>query len=369
MKNTIFYKKFRHTLTVISLTALALINTYFNTNATCTYPTEQAKLNPCTGFHNISSTNSALTISWAKGTGGNTSGTIVVVYPGSNVVPPTDGTSYNASSNRQFGYGSNIGGGYVMVNSKDTKGEVDIWGLAANTQYTVAAYAYNSTGYCYKTPAATLTVTTATSCSSPAGICMYAAVNASATTATFQWQNGTGDYNLVVVYPGGSPGDYPINGHTYNANSAYGSGESMQGTGYVVQDAPNSKNYVVITNLTPLTSYYAMVYSYNHATHCYSSNQALDINGKAFTTTQETSVADARGSEDLCSIYSADHRLFINYNNSKHGQAQLSIYNIQGQLLFTSSSLEAGTWKPENGIYLVRVLTTEKVYNKKIIIR
>ena len=93
--------------------------------------------------------------------------------------------------------------------------------------------------------------------------------NHAKTSTTIDWSRGNGDNVLVVARAGSTPGD-PVNGTSYVANTAYGSGSAC-GNGFVVYNGTGTT--VDITNLTNGTNYYYNLYEYNNSGTCYNKTQ------------------------------------------------------------------------------------------------
>lgn len=119
----------------------------------CTPPTTQSS---ALGVTDVSCT--SVTIDWTRGNGSEV--LITGIAGASSTTSPSNGTTYTGNS--IFTAGTNVGGGYAIYTGTGTS--VTVTGLSGNTQYTFAAYEYNTTGTCYLTPPATITFTT-TACS------------------------------------------------------------------------------------------------------------------------------------------------------------------------------------------------------------
>ena len=82
------------------------------------------------------------------------------------------------------------------------------------------------------------------------------------TTATLAWNPGGGDYRIVVMRAGAPVSFAPTDQVTYPADAQFGNGQDVSGNGeYVVYNGDGSS--VEVTNLTPGTEYYAVIYEYN----------------------------------------------------------------------------------------------------------
>jgi hypothetical protein len=122
-----------------------------NITGGCTAPISQATTSACSGTGNTNTT-----VNWTRGNG--TAGVVVVARETATTsVAPSSGTTYTA--NASFMSGSAIGAGnFVIYNGTSTS--VAVTGLTPGTAYTFSVYEYNTTGTCYKTPAATIAQTT-----------------------------------------------------------------------------------------------------------------------------------------------------------------------------------------------------------------
>ncbi len=81
------------------------------------------------------------------------------------------------------------------------------------------------------------------------------------TSMTVNWDNGNGASNLVVMKDGGAPTSVPVEGMTYTANAAYGTGGTALGDGYVVYKGGGTS--VAVTGLTVGHTYSVAVYALN----------------------------------------------------------------------------------------------------------
>ena len=82
--------------------------------------------------------------------------------------------------------------------------------------------------------------------------------NIQTTSATISWTNGNGSNRAVFVKQGNSGTAAPVDNTTYTANTSFGTGTQIGATGWynVFNGTGNNVN---ITNLTPGTTYQAMV--------------------------------------------------------------------------------------------------------------
>ncbi len=115
------------------------------------------------------------------------------------------------------------------------------------------------------------------------------------TSATLQWTNGNGNAGrIVVLRQGAAVNSGPLSGNTYTANAAFGSGDLLGTSNYVVYN--NTGNSVNITNLLPSTTYHYAIYEYNSTGICYE----LTAHTGSFTT------ADCAPTANATSLYYTD---------------------------------------------------------------
>jgi hypothetical protein len=121
------------------LTASAPTATATTLTSSCTAPTVQASAVTFGGI-----TTSGFNVNWTVGDGNRS---LVIIRANAPVTAvPVDGAAY--TSNATFGLGSAISPGeFVVYNS--TSNAVAVSGLASNTTYHIAVYAFNVTGSCY----------------------------------------------------------------------------------------------------------------------------------------------------------------------------------------------------------------------------
>jgi hypothetical protein len=81
-------------------------------------------------------------------------------------------------------------------------------------------------------------------------------------TLQLSWTPGAGSTgSLIVMAAGQPPTGQPTNGVTYSASAAFGSGQNLGASNFVVY--AGSGNTIIVSNLTPGARYYAAVYSYS----------------------------------------------------------------------------------------------------------
>ena len=211
-------------------------------------------------------TTSGARLSFAAGTG---TARLVVLRAGQAPTgQPADATTYTASA--AFGSGSTLAAGeYIVFNGSGTS--VSISGLQPATSYSYAAYEAAGTGcgtnYRQTLPLTgsfTTPATTPPPCT-PVARPTTAARQGNATAATgsisLSWLSGNGLGRLVALRPAQAVAALPIDGTTYTASAAYGSGAALSSDTYVVYAGSGSS--VTVTGLTAGQTYYAAVYEYN----------------------------------------------------------------------------------------------------------
>ncbi|MCH8942493.1 MAG: hypothetical protein IIA48_08685, partial [Bacteroidetes bacterium] len=112
--------------------------------------------------------------------------------------------------------------------------------------------------------------------------------NIQTTSATISWTNGNGSNRAVFVKQGNSGTAAPVDNTIYTANTSFGTGTQIGATGWynVFNGTGNNFN---ITNLTPGTTYQAMVVEYNGTAGDEIYNRSTAINNpNNFSTTIST---------------------------------------------------------------------------------
>jgi hypothetical protein len=201
-------------------------------------------------------TNSGASFSWTSGNGVKR----VVILRRSDVtdVPPSNLTSYGASST--FGLGAFTGvGNYSIYNNNGNTATVS--GLASGTNYTATVYEYNGSSapvYLFAN-APTISFTTSLAPTNAATALTYS--NIEGTKLSVGWTNGNGTRRIVVARQGAPVTAIPQDGASYTANAAFGSGSELAPGQFVVFNGPS--NSQTVTNLLPSTTYYFAVFEFN----------------------------------------------------------------------------------------------------------
>ena len=197
------------------------------------------------------------TVSWTRGNGDYV---LVVARQGAAPTDPTDTTVYAANATMGLG-DTTAAGSYVVY--KGTGTNVTVSGLSAGTEYTFAVYEFNGVATPnYRTsdePTASRTTLVAEPTTQASGIAVGTVNEVS--LASISWTDGNGSSRLVVVKAGSAVDAFPVDGTSYTANAAFGSGSQI-GTG----------NYVVYAGASPLATlsgltrdvvYYFRVFEFN----------------------------------------------------------------------------------------------------------
>ncbi|MEJ5265861.1 MAG: LamG-like jellyroll fold domain-containing protein [Bacteroidales bacterium] len=254
----------------------------YNTNTASGNPAnvETEPVPPTVQATNISFssiTTSSVTASWTRGNGEYCA---AFIYFGSTgTASPVDNTTYTA--NPTYGQGSNIGtsGWYCVYNG--TGNSVTINGLSANQTYRLMVIEYNGNAGHEKYNSGTATGNPANVTTSFAGPTTQATnITFSAITSSsfnISWTRGNGSACAVFAKVGASGSALPVDGTTYTANAAFGSGTQIGTSGwYCIYNGTG--NNMTLTGLSANTSYVIMVCEYNgnSGSEQYNSNTATN---------------------------------------------------------------------------------------------
>jgi hypothetical protein len=126
-------------------------------------------------------------------------------------------------------------------------------------------------GYGYNCALDNLTITATNSCTYPtAQATTFSASPINTTSMTINWARGVGGDNvLVLARKGAAVTSNPMDGISYTANPAFGSGQTIGSGNYVVFNGSGTS--VNVTNLIPGTTYYFSIYEYKNTNYCYKS--------------------------------------------------------------------------------------------------
>ncbi|MDZ4204699.1 MAG: hypothetical protein U1C46_07755, partial [Bacteroidales bacterium] len=154
-----------------------------------------------------------------------------------------------------LGYGYNETGNIVYL--------MDTWDYASHQMTWGGSYA----GYShYMVGIISLQLIACTPPASQATVFTSSAITN--TTMTTGWTRGNGTGGVIVVARAGiAVNADPVNGNTYTANAAFGSGTQIGPGNYVVYTGTGTS--VSVTSLTSGTAYHYAVYEYNTTGTCY----------------------------------------------------------------------------------------------------
>ena len=201
---------------------------------------------------------SGMTLGWTSGNGASR---LVVVRPATAVAwTPSANTAYVANAN--FAAGTDLGDGSKVVYN-GSGSQVTISGLSASTAYYATIYEYSNYSSLYSYLTAGAPVSNATTwAAEPSQASGVSITGVSTTGFTVNW-TGAGENQLVLVKQGGAVDGFPTDTSSYSANAALGGGTQIGSGNYVVYNGNGGP--VLVTNLTPNTTYGVAVVSYNGA--------------------------------------------------------------------------------------------------------
>jgi hypothetical protein len=241
---------------------------------------QTAIVTPGTQSYNVTITNittNSFKINWTSGSGAYD---LVIVKPAANAVSaPINANGPSYSNSAVYGSGTNIGNANFVV-YKGTANTITVSNLSPNFNYEAIVYSYNygCTQYVLGTcvqPNAYLFKTTYSSSNSeshytlatePSVAPTIVSVGTPGPTTATLTVTGSSSFNLINVY-NQSTSNYnaPLDGTYYSASATFGSGAQIGGAGtnnFAVYNS-SANGTVNLTNLTPATSYWGIVYSYN----------------------------------------------------------------------------------------------------------
>ena len=199
----------------------------------------------------------SMTVGWTRGNGDYV---LVVAKQGSAPTDPSDSTAYTA--NAAFGSGDQTAAGSYVVYS-GTGTSVPVTGLSVGTEYYFAVYEFNGVAtpnYRTSDEPVSSKYTLAAEPTTQATSIIVTGTN-EVTLTGINWTDGNGASRLVVVKAGSAVDSFPVDGATYTANAAFGSGTQI-GTGNYVVHA-GSGPLATLSGLSRDTTYHIRVFEYN----------------------------------------------------------------------------------------------------------
>lgn len=133
----------------------------------------------------------------------------------------------------------------------------NITGCSQLTKYYVRAYAINSNGTGYSSVTKTFNTKATTNAS------ITSMVSNASGELTINYDAGTGSNCIIYVRANNQILDEPANGSSYSGNTAFGSGDDLGNTTYVVYSGAAAKGAVTVTNLNASNDYYFKIASYS----------------------------------------------------------------------------------------------------------
>jgi hypothetical protein len=223
-------------------------------------------------FSSIS--NSGMTVAFtAPATGPATGYLAIISSTGSPSEIPTNGTSYNS--------GDPIGARTVAFAGNSTSFSVS--GLSPSTVYSFDIFSFNGTTgtyhYLANSPLEGSQTTHAEPPSGPPTTIGFSSITDVGMTVTIGGGAGLNGY-LALMNDTGSPTEIPADGTGYNAGDPLGSST-------VVYMGPNAS--FSVTGLSPSTTYYFDIFSYNGVTGTYSYLTSSPLEGNRTTLATEPS--------------------------------------------------------------------------------
>lgn len=240
---------------------IASTENYYSTPAAATDYTFALEPAAANNLTLVTTASSSLEISWS----GSADNYLVAVSTSPITGTPVDGVAYAADAQYNNGQDTVGAGAFVAYNGAGTS--VTITGLAGGTAYYYAVFAYNVGGVTDATEnyAAGVQDTASTYQDEPTAASTAMLFSGIGTTGmTVSWTNGDGARRVVVAKEGGAPANAPVDGTSYTGNAAFGGGDDLGGSEFVVYDGTGSS--VVVTGLTMNQTYHFVVYEYNGAT-------------------------------------------------------------------------------------------------------
>ncbi len=219
------------------------------TTGGCTTPTTQASA-LSTNTPTIDGFNAA----WTAGTG---NGTMIVVRPIAQPnTLPTSGTAYTA--NLAWASATQIDANNRVIFRTNGTSCGPVTGLTAETQYTITAYEYNTTGNCYNTtspPSVTRYTLSTEPTAQPASGFSSSTCNATSIDLTVPAISAGADGYLIIRKVGSAPTGLPTDGTAYAVNDVIGDA--------TVAAIATAAGTITISGLSSSNMYYFQLVPYN----------------------------------------------------------------------------------------------------------
>ncbi|MDP1728271.1 MAG: LamG-like jellyroll fold domain-containing protein [Bacteroidota bacterium] len=251
---------------------------------------------------------------------GNGSRRIVLARYGSPVTTnPTDLNSYYASS--AYGYGSNIGGAYVVYDGMGTS--FNLTNLFANSLFYFRIVEYNGTG--------AYTAYATNYLSGSASTADYSTPTVSASNVNFSnigtnsmqvnWTRGNGNQCLVIAKLGSPVNALPANNGYYAPNASLGFGYNFGNGNFSVYTGSGTS--VTVSNLISGANYYFAVFEYNTNTGLFRYRTTSPATGNASTIAMAASPTLAASNLTFQNLGSSITK--VNWQQTGNGNKRLVI--------------------------------------------
>ncbi|MFT3796204.1 beta strand repeat-containing protein [Flavobacterium sp.] len=156
--------------------------------------------------------------------------------------------------------------------------------------------------------------------------------NVTSTSFTVNWANGNGSNRMVLVKSGSAVNSAPVDGISYVAQTAFGSGSEIGTGNYVVYGG--TSNTVTVTGLSAASTYHVAVYEFNGTTGI----------ENYLTTTPATGNRTTLNAPVGWQIYTANTVNTINFDTTVDG-VNLDAFQADGLAPTNSSgSLNSNAW-------------------------
>jgi hypothetical protein len=259
-------------------------------------------------FTNISG--NSMKLNWTRGNGGNR---IILLKAGSPVdVLPANFTSYTANTNLTLAAQLGNTGNYIVYNG--ISNNTTITGLDPDVTYYYKVFEYNGAAYpAYLTSGALAgsQKTNPRPSQTASGLNFY---QVEGNKMTVRWTNGDGARRILVGRQGAPVTALPVDGTSYIANGAFGSGTALAPGQFVLFD--NTYSETNVTNLLPNTDYYFAVFEYDGTGSNIRYQTAAFLNGNTLTV-----AAPTQASSNVLFSSITNNSLIVNWtpgNGDKH---------------------------------------------------